>query len=116
MKQSTICTVLSSLGLSGNDIRVYALLEKTGAHQASEIADLLNLTEKQLHPCLKNLQGQGVLYATSEMPTKFYALPFEKVLEMLAHSRIDEAQNIRKNKNKLVLYWQRMIESDDYFE
>jgi len=90
------------------------LLAKTGARHALEIAETLNLTKQQLYPCLKKLQNQGILYATIERPAKFYALSIEKVLEMLANSKIDEARNLQKNKDQLLAYWQATIEHDKY--
>ena len=58
----------------------------------------MKLKKQQLYPCLENLQKKGIIYSTLECPAVFYALQFEKVLDMVAARKIQEAEEAQKNK------------------
>jgi sugar-specific transcriptional regulator TrmB len=70
------------------------------------------MTKQQLYPCLENLQKKSMVYATLEHPALFYALPFEKVLDMFANLKIDEAEEAQKQKEELLSTWRSITKKD----
>jgi sugar-specific transcriptional regulator TrmB len=45
------------------------------------------MQKQQLYPCLKNLQKKGVVNASCNRPALFYALPFERVLDLIIEGK-----------------------------
>jgi sugar-specific transcriptional regulator TrmB len=68
--------------------------------------------KQQLYPCLKSLQSKGIVTATRKRPAIFYALPFEKVLDLFIKANIEEAQQTKQNMEKLLSIWQFIIRKD----
>jgi HTH-type transcriptional regulator, sugar sensing transcriptional regulator len=99
---------LKQLGLSQSESKIYIYLSKKGDHRARDICTELHLNKQQVYPLLKNLQNKGLIYATFEHPAIFYAISFEKVLDMIAKSKIEEAKNAQKDKNLLFKIWQSL--------
>jgi len=62
--------------------------------------------------CLENLQKKGLVYATLEHSARFYALPFEKVLDMFVNLKIDEAEEVQEHKTEILSSWQSMETED----
>jgi sugar-specific transcriptional regulator TrmB len=84
--------------VSRTGTEVYVCLSKKGPCKARDIITEMKLTKQQLYPCLKNLQRKGLIYSTDERPAVFYALPFERVLDMFAAEKINEAEEAQKHK------------------
>jgi HTH-type transcriptional regulator, sugar sensing transcriptional regulator len=100
---------LKQLGLNQSEIKIYIYLSKKGVHSALDICTELHLNKQHVYPLLKNLQNKGLIYATFEHPAIFYAISFEKVLDMIATSKIEEAKNAQKDKNLLFKIWQSLL-------
>jgi sugar-specific transcriptional regulator TrmB len=69
----------------------------------------LDLTKQQLYPSLKKLKNKGIINATSSRPAIFTALPVEKVVDLLADSKIKDAENTRQKKKEILQVWQSML-------
>ncbi len=54
---------------------------------------------------LKILQGKGLLESTLESPTRFTAVPFEKVIDLSIKAKRDEAAQMETTKNEILTYW-----------
>lgn len=111
--QPQLFETLANIGLTYTDSRVYIFLAKTGPQKAKGIGKNLNISKQRLYPCLKNLQKKELVYATLEFPATFYALSLEKVLELYARLKVNEAENARKNKAELLKLWQSLISDSD---
>jgi sugar-specific transcriptional regulator TrmB len=103
---------LVRLGLTKKDAQVYVFLAQTGPQKARDIAHALEMYKRQLYRSLKKLQNKGIVSATLERPAKFSAVPFEKVLDIFAKAKIEEAQLIEQNKEEILSKWQSMIMGD----
>jgi sugar-specific transcriptional regulator TrmB len=103
---------LKGFGLNRSDAKIYVYLAKKGPQKARDICTELKLTKQQLYPCLENLQKKGMVYATLEHPALFYALPFEKVLDMFVDLKIDEAEEVQEHKTEILSSWQSMQTED----
>lgn len=106
MSQEEILKILTNLGLKKAEAKIYFYLAKRGPKKANEITKALKMTKQQLYPILKNLQNKTIVNATLNRPAKFYAIPFEKVLDLFAKAKFEEAKIIQQNKGKLLSDWQ----------
>jgi sugar-specific transcriptional regulator TrmB len=77
----------------------------------------MNLTKQQLYPSLRKLKNKGLINATSNRPAVFTALPVEKVLDLLADSKIKDAENTKQNKKEILQIWKLMVnKAQDKYE
>ena len=106
MSQEKVLQTLSDLGLTRLDTKVYIYLAKKGPQKGIEIFKALKVQRQQLYRSLKNLQKKALVSATLEHPARFSAVAFEKVLDLFIRSKLEEAQNIQTEKNKLLSSWQ----------
>jgi sugar-specific transcriptional regulator TrmB len=106
-----IFRTLRSFGFTKGEIEVYIFLAKTGLVKAEDVASRFEFPKQKVYSYLKELHRHKAVYAIRSRPAKYYALPFEQMIDLYANSRIDEAQTIQKNKEKLLKQWQTMIKS-----
>ena len=97
-----------SLGLSETDAHVYVFLALNGPHKAREIATRMNLYKEQLYRSLRSLQDKDIAKGTVDHPAVFFAIPFEKVLDLLAEIRKEQESVLRKAREELLSTWQSM--------
>ena len=84
--KKTIKDTLHKIGLSEKETEVYIYISKTGILTGTEITKQLKLNKGQSYRLLKNLQKKGVIETTLEYPTRFIAVPFEKVVDYFIKS------------------------------
>jgi sugar-specific transcriptional regulator TrmB len=101
---------LKGFGLNRTDAKIYVHLAKKGPSKARTLYTELKLTKQQLYPCLQSLQKKGMIYAKLERPAVFYALPFEKVLDLFTGRKINEAEEAQKRKAEILNGWHSTIE------
>jgi len=106
VSQEKILQTLSDFGLTRLDIKVYIYLAKKGPQKGIEISKSLKVQKQPLYRSLKNLQKKAIVSATLERPARFSAVPFEKILDLFIRAKLEEAQNIQTEKNKLLSSWQ----------
>ena len=94
--------MLESLGLSQTDAKVYIYLAANGPNKARAIVDYLNINRGQVYKSLKRLQNKGVTISSDEHPTKFSAMPFENVLDMLMKLKKEQAKILQESKEELI--------------
>lgn len=97
---------LTSLGFKETDAHVYLLLTKGGFREAREIAEVLKLHKSQLYHSLKNLKTKGVVNWTPERPTRFSAVPFEKVLDLQMDVKKEQQKALKETREQLLSTWQ----------
>jgi len=100
-----ITNILERFGLSKLDVNVYIHLAKLGPKNEAELTKELSITRKHLHSCVNNLYNKGIIGASRVDPIIFCAFPFEKVLEVLIKSEIEQAKAIRKSRKELFSNW-----------
>lgn len=106
MSQEKVLKTLRDLGLTRLDTEVYIYLAKKGPQKGKEISKALKVQKQQLYRSLKNLQKKAIVSATLERPARFSAVPFEKALDLFIRAKLEEAQNIQTEKNRLLSSWQ----------
>ena len=97
--------VLSELGLKKTEAKIYFYLSKRGPKQAQEIIRALKMKKQQLYPSIKSLQNKAIVESSLDRPARFSSIPFEKVLDLFARAKMEEAKTIQQNKEKILSDW-----------
>jgi hypothetical protein len=103
--EETIKEILKSLELTEKEAEVYIFLSKHGVLKCGEIAKGMKRHKAQIYRILKILQTKGLLESTLEAPTRFTAVPFEKVLDLSIKAKRDEASQMEKTRQEILTYW-----------
>ncbi len=113
MSLGRVIKILGNFGFSKVDAEVYIYLAKKGPRREIDLAKALKLTDKKLDLILRNLQSKGLVTSAFEKSEMFLAEPFEKVLEKLVKSHIQQASAITENRAKFLARWQSLIQQED---
>jgi sugar-specific transcriptional regulator TrmB len=103
---------LTAIGFKETDAQVYVFLTKRVFQKATDIANALNLYEGQLYRSLKKLQAMGVINTSSEKPTRFSAVPFERVLDLLMRVSKERQEALQESKQELLSTWEAITKKD----
>jgi sugar-specific transcriptional regulator TrmB len=103
-----ITIALINLGLSQRDAEIYIYLATKGPQKARDIAAALKLGKKQLHSCLHHLHDCRLVHPCFHRSPEFYAVSFEKALDLLAQTRIRSACALEKNREALLSKWKSL--------
>jgi sugar-specific transcriptional regulator TrmB len=106
MSQEKVLKVLSDLGLTRLDSKIYIYLAKNGPKEGKEISRALKVQRPQLYRSLKTLQKKAIVSATLERPAKFSAVSFERAVDLFIRTKLEEAQKIQNEKSELLSSWQ----------
>ena len=106
MSQEKVVKTLESFGLTQLDSQIYLFLSKTGLQKGRDLTSGLKITKQQLYRSLKTLQSRGIVNATLERPTRFSAVPLEKVLDSFLKAKIEETQRLQQDKDSILSDWQ----------
>jgi sugar-specific transcriptional regulator TrmB len=103
-----IFKALEHLGLSLIEARIYVFLEKNGAQNDKDIAKALKIRENELIRSLKILQDKQIVKASVKETTEFWAVAFEKAIDLLIELRKEQARSLQDRKMELLSNWQKM--------
>ena len=109
MSHERVIKTLTSLGLSQTDADVYVYLATKGTQRAENIGDGLKLQEQLLFQSLESLQSKGIVNSALEHSALFFALPFDKALELLVKAHLKETQRIEQNKAEILSRWKSIV-------
>lgn len=104
--QEKILKTLQETGLTRIEAKVYLLIAKNAPLKARDIVKSLKIAKQQLYPILKNLRGKGLVSSSIERPARFFAIDFDKALELFARAKMEEAKTLRRNKSLLLRDWE----------
>jgi len=109
LSETTIKEVLENLGLTGKEAEICIFLAKRGPQKGVELAKQLKKHKAQIYRILKRLQTKGLVELTLEAPTRFTAVPFEKVLDQFVKIKQEEAAFIEKTKKDWLKDWKKLV-------
>ena len=112
MSQERILKALTGLGLSEIEARIYVYLEKNGPKSRSAIIDTLELSEEELQKGLRSLQSNDIVKTSARYCTKFFAEPFEKVIDSLIRKEREQNKVLNEKRAELISSWQSVIEKN----
>lgn len=96
---------LEIMGLSKGDAMLYIYLAKNGPKNIRDLTDELNVRKQGLYDRLKKLQKKKLIITNKEIQSVFYAVSFEKVLDLLISTRTEQSEAIMETKNDLLSSW-----------
>jgi sugar-specific transcriptional regulator TrmB len=82
--------VLTGLGLTGRQARVYLALLKTGGGKAKAIADLSLVNRQEIYRIIDSLQQAGLVQRNVTAPTTFTATPITEGVKLLLQQKTSE--------------------------
>jgi len=97
--------ILTKLGLTKNESRVYTYLNKNGLTKAKIIAQNQKIPRTQTYHLLNELQNKGIVTMISGTPTKFQGIEFEKALDILINNEIKRIEELQLMRNELSELW-----------
>ena len=103
---------LVKLGFTETDAQVYVYLTTEGPRKAKTIAEALNLNRQKLYDTLKKLRSKDIVNASPEYPTRFSAVLFEKVLDLLVKAKTEQQKALQENKEELLSTWHSITKKD----
>jgi sugar-specific transcriptional regulator TrmB len=101
-----IIKALIGLGLSQTDAEVYVHLATAGPATARSIINNLTINKRQIYRSLKALQQKGIASGNEEYPAEFYAVSFEKALDLLLDVKKEQAKSLEASKAELIADFQ----------
>ena len=103
--------VLRELGFSRIEAEVYIFLCKEGTKSHKELAQVLMMTERQIRQSMKSLESKKVIVLNSD--PLLSVVVFEELLSNYIKKEMRIADEIGKNKEELMEYWEKVLESKD---
>ena len=115
LSQEKALKTLESLGFTQLDAKVYVFLAKKGPQKAGDLAKCLKIPKQSIYFIIRNLQSEGIVTSTVERPARFSAVSFEKVLDLFVNAKMEEAKQIQRNRDEILLDWKSiaLTETDE---
>lgn len=113
MSLERIIKTLEGFGFNRMDAEVYVFLSKKGPQKEKDITEALKISNKHLYSVLKKLQYKGVITRNSKNATLFSAIAIEKVIDIYIKTNIEQAQEIKKNKEELLANWHSVTKQEN---
>jgi len=88
--------VLSGLGLSSRQARVYLALLKLGDVSARVVSDFSGIERQEVYRLVGELERLGLLKRCLTFPTVFSAIPAAEGMELLIERRLDDLNHMTK--------------------
>jgi sugar-specific transcriptional regulator TrmB len=107
LSNGKVLEILIRIGLAQSEAEVYLYLVTEGPKKKENLANEMQMTSIQLHSTLRRLQERGVVIAE---PARFVALPFEKMFDMFAKSRLEEAEEREMRRVLILAQWRSFVE------
>ncbi len=89
---------LIRLDLSQNEAKIVVRLVSRGPAIASDISRDLGMPRTETYHYISSLISRGIVLATFTKPRKYYALPFDEVVDCLVQTRYNTLRSILQNK------------------
>lgn len=100
---------LAGFGFKQPDAKIYIFLAKNGPHTARDLETALKMSKWQIYKSLRNLRDKGTITSILQRPALFSAISFEKVIDLAAKAKIEEAQRNQASTNQAIMYWEEML-------
>jgi sugar-specific transcriptional regulator TrmB len=104
----TLKNTLKNFGITENEAEIYIFLAKGGTLKTGQIAKQLRKNKGTVYRTLSNLKKKGFVESTLESPTRYMAIPLEKIIDLYVKSRREEVAQVEKTKTELLEHWERL--------
>jgi sugar-specific transcriptional regulator TrmB len=105
LTEETLRATLEKFGVTTQEAEVYLFLAKRWALKTGQISKQMKKNKGQTYRLLTSLQEKGLVETTLEFPTRYVAIPLEKVLNSFIQSKREEIASIEREKEDLLEDW-----------
>ena len=112
MEEKGLYEFLDEIGLSKRKADIYIYLSKKGVQKAQSVATHLGIDRAQTYRLLRSLKQKGVVEETIESPTRYLAIPIEKLIETYLKDRRSEINNLESEKTKIIDYFKSISKKE----
>jgi len=102
---NSVQEILTKLGITQNESKVYLYLNKNGSKKAKEIAQNQKISRTQTYHLLTALQNKGLVTIISDRPTKFEGIELEKVFDILIDYEQKRIEGLQLMRSELTELW-----------
>jgi sugar-specific transcriptional regulator TrmB len=113
LSYNRITKLLSALGFSNLDAKIYIYVAKLGPLSDEEIAERLEIGMEQVVPILGELVKRGVITPVLQNQLVYSALSFEDLLDELIESEIIQTGEIKNNRHQLISFWRNTLKVNE---
>jgi pimeloyl-ACP methyl ester carboxylesterase/sugar-specific transcriptional regulator TrmB len=104
----TLKNTLKNFGITENEAEIYVFLAKGGTLKTGQIAKQLRKNKGTVYRTLSNLKKKGFVESTLESPTRYVAIPLQKIIDSYIKYRRKEITQVEKTKTELLKDWERI--------
>ena len=105
MNDKNILEVLRDFGLTDTEAEVYIFLAKSCVQKARDISSSLKMNKAQVYRILKDLEKRAIIEQTLQSPSRFTAIPFEKLLDTIIRGKRNAVNLLEDKRDDLLAYW-----------
>jgi sugar-specific transcriptional regulator TrmB len=110
--QENLKNALRHFGATEKEAEVYIFLAKYGTIGIGQIARQMKINKGHVYRILSSLEQKGLVEATLESPTRFTAVPLEKVIDAYVKAKQVEISQVEKTKEDLLEDWKRISQTE----
>ncbi|MEJ2242170.1 MAG: helix-turn-helix domain-containing protein [Candidatus Bathyarchaeota archaeon] len=112
MEEKRLYEFLDEIGLSKRKADIYIYLSKKGVQKAQSVATHLDIDRAQTYRLLRSLKQKGVVEETIESPTRYLAIPIEKLIESYLKDKKTEVNNLEAEKTNIISYFKSISKKE----
>ena len=112
MSQENLKNALQQFGATEREAEVYIFLAKHGKLGTGQIAKQMKKNKGLVYRTLNSLERKGLVESTLESPTRFVAVPLEKVIDDYIKDKQIEIAQVEKTKDDLLEDLKRISQTE----
>ena len=112
MSQENLKNALQQFGATEREAEVYIFLAKHGKLGTGQIAKQMKKNKGLVYRTLNSLERKGLVESTLESPTRFVAVPLEKVIDDYVKDKQIEIAQVEKTKDDLLEDLKRISQTE----
>ena len=112
LSQENLKNALLHFGATEKEAEVYIFLAKHGTLGTGQIAKQMKKNRGLVYRILSSLEQKGLVEVTLEVPTRFTAVPLEKVIDSYVKAKQVEISQVEKTKSDLLEDWKRISQTE----
>jgi sugar-specific transcriptional regulator TrmB len=112
LSQENLKNALQNFGATEKEAEVYIFLAKRGTLGTGQIAKQMKKNKGHVYRILTSLEQKGLVEVALEFPTRFTAVPLEKVIDAYVKAKQLEISIVEKTKVDLLEDWKRISQTE----
>jgi sugar-specific transcriptional regulator TrmB len=112
LSQENLKNALQQFGATEREAEVYIFLAKHGKLGTGQIAKQMKKNKGLVYRTLNSLERKGLVESTLESPTRFVAVPLEKVIDDYVKDKQIEIAQVEKTKDDLLEDLKRISQTE----